>query len=86
MSKRKPFNEGAGYIASRKNPLTGNWVVIYRAAESGIDVGSDKYAVVCEEHGAILGRTSVPNARPFMKLPEFCEECMKIAKDRRMLQ
>jgi hypothetical protein len=33
MSNRKPFNDRAGYVASRKNPLTNIHNVIYVAAE-----------------------------------------------------
>lgn len=77
MRTRKPFNDCAGYIASRRNEINQGHVTIYIAAEQGIDVGTDKYAVVCETHGTILGTTSIPKARPFLKIPEFCEECMK---------
>jgi hypothetical protein len=75
-SSRKPHNQLAGYVASRKNQLNGGRVVIYIAAEQGIDVDGCKYAVVCESHGTICGTTSLPKARPFLKLPQFCEECM----------
>lgn len=78
MSKRKPFNDCAGYIASRHNDINGGWVVIYIAAEQGIDVAPDKYAVVCETHATICGASSIPKARPFLKIPEFCEECMGV--------
>lgn len=75
-SNRKPYNDCAGYVASRHNDINGGWVVIYRAAEQGIDVGENTYATVCETHGTICGTTSIPKARPFLKIPEFCEQCM----------
>jgi hypothetical protein len=80
VSNRKPYNENAGYVASRHNIINYGWVVIYVAAEQGIDVGTDKYATVCEKHGTTCGTTSVARARSFLKFPEFCEECMDEAR------
>lgn len=76
MSSRKPYNSDAGYVASRRNEINHGWVVIYVAADQGIDVVPDKYAVVCQEHKTICGVSSIPKARPFLKIPEFCEACM----------
>ncbi len=80
---RKLHNQEAGYIAERMNPwVPGSKVVIYRAVESEIDVGSCKYVVVCDAHGALIGETNIPNARHDMKWPdEFCEECRKLADE-----
>lgn len=72
MSKRKPYNENAGYIASRK--FNDAYIVIYDAEESGVDVDG-KYAVVCETHSCMTGATSMPKAREIMKSPGFCEKC-----------
>ena len=92
MSTRKPYNDNAGYIASRHNQINGGWVVIYVAAEQGIDAGYDpltgkdyKYATVCETHATICGTSSIPKARPFLKFPEFCEACMDDARAQGML-
>jgi hypothetical protein len=76
-SKRKPFNDCAGYIASRRNVINNGWVVIYLAAEAKLDESGGKYAVVCETHNTICNVTSMKLARPFLKIPEFCEECMR---------
>ena len=76
-STRKPYNDRAGYVASRRNTINRGWVVIYRAADQGIDVDGNTYAVVCESHGTIVGVNSIPKARPFLKYPEFCEACME---------
>lgn len=84
MSKRKPYNDCKGYVASRHNLINGGWVVIYRAAEQGIDVGEYKYAVVCEKHATILGVTSVAKGRSLLKYPEFCEECMRDIDGRKL--
>lgn len=77
MKNRKLHNEEAGYIAERVNPnVPGTKVVIYVAAEQGIDAGPYKYAVVCDAHSTICGESSVPRARVIMKAPEeFCGGC-----------
>jgi hypothetical protein len=77
---RKIHNIECGYIAERKNPFTDGKVVIYVAAQQGIDVAPDRYIVVCDTHATIVGTSSIPKARKFMKYPEFCEECMKLGK------
>lgn len=75
---RKRHSREAGYVAESMNPLWDDGkVVIYIAEEQGIDVDGCKYAVVCDTHNTIVGTTSLPNARGFMKYPEFCETCMK---------
>jgi hypothetical protein len=84
MSRRKPHNTDAGYIASRRHPtikgVSGErgkgWVVIYEAAEQGLDTEGGRYAVVCHSHGNIVNETSLRGARASMKCPQnFCEEC-----------
>lgn len=74
-SRRKPYNDRAGYVASRRNDINNGWVVIYVADEAGLDVG-EKYAVSCETHNVLAGVSSIPKARPSLKVPDFCEECM----------
>lgn len=73
----KLHSREAGYIAERMNPhVPGKKVVIYRAAEQGLDDADGKYAVVCDAHGTIDNTTSIPNARSLMKAPEtFCLDC-----------
>ena len=77
MSKRKPHNDDAGYIAERIFQPNNSHIVIYLAEYQGIDTGGLKYAVVCSLHGTICGETSIPRARVLMKYPEFCEQCRK---------
>lgn len=79
-SNRKPFNDKVGYVASRHNNWNGGWVVIYLAKEQGLDEMAGKYAVVCEMHSTILQTTSLPKARPLLKYPEFCEQCVATKK------
>lgn len=79
MSNRKPFNEYAGYIASCKNPLTGNHNVIYIAAEQGISADK-KYVTTCEAHHTMVSSSSTPGARLAMKDASiWCDECKKLA-------
>jgi len=76
---RKIHSDELGYVAERKNPFASGKITIYIAAQQGIDVAPDKYAVVCDAHATIVGVSSIPKARQFMKHPEFCEECMDAA-------
>lgn len=80
----KQHNQDAGYVAERGNPyVKGSKVVIYRAAEQGIDVDA-KFAVVCDAHGQHGGEATLPSARTAMKDPAiFCSECMELAISRR---
>lgn len=75
MSKRKPYNENAGYIASRHNLINNGWVVIYEAAAQGLDPEAGRYAVVCELHNTMVQTSSLRDARPLLKYPEFCDAC-----------
>lgn len=74
---RKPYNIKAGYIASRHNQINNGWVVIYLAKEQGLDDSQGKYAVSCELHNVLTFTSSLPKARPLLKVPDFCEECVK---------
>ena len=82
MGNRKQHNLEAGYVAERMNPLVpGTKVTIYVAKEQGIDVGPDKYVVVCDIHGSVVGVSSIPKSRQFMKDPAaFCIYCLEIEK------
>ena len=78
MSKRKPFNDCAGYIASKKNPITNIHNVIYIAAEQGIDADG-KYVIVCEAHKQMVSSTSIPKARAAMKdAAQWCTACQSM--------
>jgi len=78
MSARKPFNDCAGYIASKKKPLTGIHNVIYIAAEQGIDADG-KYITVCEAHKQMVSSTNIPKARTDMKdATQWCTNCQSI--------
>ena len=77
VSNRKPYNNKAGYIASRHNLINNGWVVIYLAEAQGFDPKDGKYLVSCELHNTNTQVTSLPKARPCLKYPDFCEECMQ---------
>lgn len=75
MSNRKPFNDRAGYVASRINPLTGIHNVIYIASEQGVD-SDGKYVTVCEAHATMVSSANIPSARIDMKnTSQWCETC-----------
>ncbi len=78
---RKKHSREAGYIAERMNPhVPGKKVVIYRAAEQGLDDKDGKYAVVCDAHRTVDNVGNIPHARCLMKAPEtFCLECRALS-------
>lgn len=79
-SKRKPYNDRAGYIASRKNPVTGDWAVIYNAKQAEIDADY-RHVVVCEAHGNMIASASRDLAYADMKTPwEWCDDCRKASE------
>ena len=84
VSKRKPYNDRAGYVASLRSGPGRRFVVIYRAAKQGLDPrDGGPRAVVCEAHGAILRTASLRAARGAMKSgsAEFCDDCRAIEED-----
>jgi len=75
MPNRKPFNDRAGYVASKKNPFTGISNVIYVASEQGIEADG-KYITICEGHKQMIGSSSIPKARIDMKdASQWCSDC-----------
>ena len=80
MSNRKPYRDCAGYVASRKNPLTGKHNVIYVASEQGLDTGDKKYVTICEAHLEMIAATSVAKARVDMKdAMHWCSGCQHLS-------
>jgi hypothetical protein len=75
MSNRKPYNDRAGYVASKRSGTNKGHVVIYLAEEADLDATQGKYAVSCEMHNTIAYTSSLPKARTAMKSVCFCEEC-----------
>lgn len=65
-------------ILTRTAKTTGTKVSCGLAANMKVDVGDAKYAVICDEHGSILGHNSimfVSRVQP----TEFCDGCRKLA-------
>ena len=80
MSNRKPFNDRAGYVASKINPLTNTSNVIYIASEQGID-SDKKYVTVCEAHHTMISSASIPLARIDMKdASKWCKDCQWVCE------
>lgn len=66
----------AGYIAHRANTITRDYNEAFIAADQGIDVGQDKYAVVCNAHATILGCATRKQATEVLAHSTvWCEEC-----------
>lgn len=81
VSIRKPFNDRAGYVASRKNALTNIHNVIYEAKEAGIDA-QYRYVTVCEAHNQMISTGSLVNARIDMKnASKWCSKCRTLASE-----
>lgn len=81
VSTRKPHNHLAGYRAEIRNPIANSGhVVIYDAADAGIDTCDKRFAVSCETHNQVDGATSMSKAREMMKHPTiFCTDCRELA-------
>jgi hypothetical protein len=65
----------AGVKLCRKNRLTDRVMTTYVAEVQGIDTDGEPYAVVCEEHGAIVGVRSLQVASACIAVADFCEDC-----------
>ena len=84
-SVRKPHRDFAGYVTERRNPVSGDHVVILDcrlAAEQGTPLVEDwdeeggRWQVLCNGHATILHTTSERLARSAMIDPaSFCEDC-----------
>lgn len=70
----------AGYIACRKNRITGDLLVLYRAAHQGIDDDGGKapYATVCEAHKTIATHATRALALSHLPTADWCEACQDI--------
>lgn len=75
--------EWAGYVAHAPNKYSGGETVIVRSKEQGVDVGQERYAVVCDAHGQMVGAPNIRMARRIMAAPyTFCEQCNEQAAKR----
>jgi hypothetical protein len=74
--KRVRIDGEAGLIRRRVSRITRNSTSVYVAVDQGIDVGPDKYAVICDTHSTLVGAATVADAKAFARSGEFCEYCM----------
>lgn len=80
-SRRKPYNDRPGYVASLRSGANRGWVVIYLTAEQQMDVEAGKYMTVCEQHSLMSYHPSLPKARADLKDPTaFCPECRAVSE------
>ena len=72
----------AGLIQYRKARSTGTRVGVYSSVEAGLEVDPElKYSVVCEDHGSIVGVSTLVDARSCATEPDsWCDECREIGK------
>lgn len=82
MSKLKPHNDHAGYVAElRRGPVLPDgrrgWVTIYDAHEQQLDPDGGRWVTVCQTHSTLVNHTSQRAARATMKSGsiEFCDDC-----------
>lgn len=75
MSGSESHKKDRGFLAEKLYKPSGSMIVLYLAAEQGIDTGG-KYAVVCSAHGSIIGEQSLQRAKISMREPvHFCRAC-----------
>jgi hypothetical protein len=87
---RKPHRDLVGYVAERRNPLTGGHIIILdcrRAEEEGralVDNWQEeggRYQVLCDTHATCVHTSNLPSARETMKdATNFCDECRSLAE------
>jgi len=73
--KRYHLDGIAGLVERKNNRSTGLPMELFAADQTDIDVGGDRWAVVCAEHGSIVGAPNLALARQSMAYPMWCEEC-----------
>jgi len=82
-SKRKPHSWWAGYVAERRNKITGDYNVLVEAGPAGLDPAGGRWAMICNAHGTILNHTSQRVLRKFGLADgygslEWCDDCRAI--------
>lgn len=73
--KRYHLDGIAGLVERKRNRSTGLTMELYAADQTDIDVNGDRWAVVCETHGSIVGAPNLTLARQSMAYPMWCEAC-----------
>jgi hypothetical protein len=83
----RPLNERFGGLVERRRcQLTGFLVGLYDGVQSGIESDPETpWVTVCEEHGNCVCHRTQKLARSHMAVPEWCEECQEIMKQKGVL-
>ncbi|MSQ55772.1 MAG: hypothetical protein EXR31_10440 [Betaproteobacteria bacterium] len=69
----------AGLRQYRRSRITGTRVGVYNSVEAEIDTGEDAWAVVCEDHGAMVAMPTRRMAEESMGDPTmWCEDCRSV--------
>lgn len=77
--RKSQLTRAAGYVVSKRNPLTGHYNVVYDAVEQGLDDDGGRWAVVCNAHSTIINAATKADAKICMEhSANFCEECQKL--------
>ncbi len=77
MAKEYALNGFAGLVHQRKNPHSGTKVSVYHSEQAGMDSSDGtKYSAVCEDHGMIMGVSSISAAKSAaIDSPSWCDDC-----------
>jgi hypothetical protein len=76
---RNPHLDDAGHRYSTRSGPGGAWVTVYLPDEQGIDVGGDKYAVVCQAHATLTSDNWLEGAKLAARTPrDWCEKCRAV--------
>jgi hypothetical protein len=81
QSKQYSLHGYAGLVQQSKSRLTGTTISIYHSEQAGYDSSDGcTWSVVCEEHGTILGCSSLAYAKYHAPMVEWCETCQNSHK------
>ncbi len=82
-SRRKPHSWWAGYVAERRNYITGEYNVLVEAKAQGLDPDGGRWNVICTAHSTILSHTNQRMLRAFALRTgygslEWCDDCRAV--------
>jgi hypothetical protein len=72
----------AGIRQYNRSRATGTMVGVYHAEEAGLDPYDGPWAVICEDHGAIINVATLAAAKHHAPAPHgWCDECREAAEE-----
>ena len=78
-AKRRTYKaklrENAGYLAARRNAVTGAVYVLYDGGLAAMDTTDGRWQTVCETHSVIMSHSSQKMARWHLPTGDWCSEC-----------